>query len=113
MTGLDTPLTFKSHGQEIQYEGKLFYMGIIDILQQYNVRKRIEARYRQVHGAGWQGASCVHPDLYADRFIQFFDEYSQRQLAASNHGRLGEGEEQVDFETEPADGNKEDHAKQD
>jgi len=58
-------------------DGKIFYMGIIDILQQFNIRKRFEARYRRMGGKGWEAASCVHPNLYADRFIRFFDEYTQ------------------------------------
>ena len=56
-------------------DGKIFYMGVIDILQQFNIRKRLEARYRRLVGKGWEAASCVHPNLYADRFVRFFDEY--------------------------------------
>lgn len=78
-TGFEQPIKFKtSNGREHSCEGKIFYVGIIDILQQYNTRKRVEARYRRARGSGWQDASCVHPDLYAERFIRFFDEYSQR-----------------------------------
>ena len=72
------------------YEGKIFYMGIIDVLQQFNIRKRVEARWRRLQGGGWQDASCVHPDLYADRFVRFFDEYSQRMATIS------EGDEEQD-----------------
>ncbi|KAL7552673.1 hypothetical protein ACHAWF_015928 [Thalassiosira exigua] len=57
-------------------DGKIFYMGIIDILQQFNIRKRGEARWRRLGGKGWEAASCVHPAVYADRFLRFFDEYS-------------------------------------
>jgi hypothetical protein len=57
-----------------QVNHKIFYMGIIDVLQQFNLRKRIEAQMRIYQGDGWQDASCVHPDLYASRFLQFFDE---------------------------------------
>jgi 1-phosphatidylinositol-4-phosphate 5-kinase len=57
-------------------DGKIFYMGIIDILQQFNIRKRGEARYRRLGGKGWEAASCVHPNIYADRFIRFFEEYT-------------------------------------
>jgi len=58
--------------------GKIFYMGIIDVLQQFNTRKRIEAQYRRLLGSGWADASCVHPILYADRFLRFFDEYTKQ-----------------------------------
>jgi Phosphatidylinositol-4-phosphate 5-Kinase len=78
-TGLELPIKFKTpNGREHLCEGKVFYVGIIDILQQYNTRKRLESRYRRLRGAGWQDASCVHPDIYAERFVRFFDEYSQR-----------------------------------
>lgn len=56
---------------------KIYFMGVIDILQQFNSRKRVEARWRSFR-AGREGASCVHPQLYADRFMRFFDEYTQR-----------------------------------
>merc|ERR1719428_2506382 len=78
-TGLEKPIMFKSNtGKEHRCEGKIYYMGIIDILQQFNTRKRIETGYHRVEGSGWQDHSCVHPDVYAERFIKFFDEYSQR-----------------------------------
>lgn len=52
-------------------------VGIIDILQQFNIRKRVEAQYRRAGTTGWEAASCVHPTLYADRFVRFFDEYTK------------------------------------
>jgi len=66
-------------------DGKIFYMGIIDILQQFNIRKRLEARYRRLSGKGWEAASCVHPSIYADRFIRFFDEYTEGQQMQSTN----------------------------
>ena len=80
VSGFDLPLrrVDAKMGKIQYYEGKIFYMGIIDVLQQFNIRKRIEARWRRLQGGGWQDASCVHPALYADRFVRFFDEYSQR-----------------------------------
>ena len=96
-TGFPIPMMYKGpDGVEQPCEGKIFYMGIIDILQQYNVRKRFEARYRRVQGSGWQDASCVHPDLYAERFLKFFDEYTQRE----SQDVLEEGEEEVEFEND-------------
>jgi len=86
------PLLYNTQGKKQLIDGKIFYMGIIDVLQQFNVRKRIEARYRQLKGGGWEGASCVHPTLYAERFIRFFDEYSKgtipnyvNKMNESNH----------------------------
>ncbi len=78
-TAIDLPLEISIPGAPhlVEYcDGKIFYMGIIDILQQFNIRKRFEARYRRLAGKGWEAASCVHPKIYADRFIRFFDEYT-------------------------------------
>ena len=84
------------------YDGKIFYMGIIDVLQQFSIRKRAEARYRRLRGSGWQDASCVHPNLYADRFVGFFDEYSQRLARIEEEGDDDddddEGIEEMDFQ---------------
>jgi len=77
----DLPLKMPptSNDPHMKYcDGKIFYMGIIDILQQFNTRKRIEAQYRRLRGSGWADASCVHPILYADRFLRFFDEYTKQ-----------------------------------
>ena len=95
-TGFDMPLKVIVHGHEQVCEGKIFYMGIIDILQQYNIRKRFEARYRRLQSSGWQDASCVSPEIYAQRFVRFFDEYSQRGDVAvgrdAEQKAIGEGE---------------------
>jgi 1-phosphatidylinositol-4-phosphate 5-kinase len=93
-TGFDMPMKVIVHGQEQLCEGKIFYMGIIDILQQYNIRKRFEARYRRFQSSGWEDASCVNPHIYADRFVRFFDEYSQRGDNAANRAS-GEGGKQI------------------
>lgn len=96
--GYDMPMKFKTGtGREHVCEGKIFYVGIIDILQQYNTRKRVEAKYRRVSGSGWHDASCVHPDVYAERFVSFFDEFSQRD--PSKDVTLADGEEGVLFES--------------
>lgn len=79
-TGLDLPMKFTSerHG-EIEYDGKVFYLGVIDILQEYNSRKVVESRYRMLQGMDALEASCVAPKDYAARFVKFFDIYSFRQ----------------------------------
>jgi hypothetical protein len=88
-SGFNLPLKVNM-GVSTQYlDGKIFYMGIIDILQQFNVRKRLEARFRRIKGGGWEGASCVHPFVYADRFVRFFDEYTAtREAHFRNDGNL-------------------------
>jgi len=101
VSGFDLPLrrVDAKMGKIQYYEGKIFYMGIIDVLQQFNIRKRIEARWRRLQGGGWQDASCVHPALYADRFVRFFDEYSQRMAenaAGDEEENIGADEENVE-----------------
>lgn len=90
-TGTDLPLKLIVPGAPHMAEycdGKIFYMGIIDILQQFNIRKRLEARYRRLGGKGWEAASCVHPSIYADRFIRFFDEYTACAELTNEHASL-------------------------
>jgi hypothetical protein len=51
-------------------------MGIIDFLQKYNKRKRLETKWLTMkHGkVDHTTFSCVHPNLYADRFHKFMVE---------------------------------------
>jgi len=72
------PMVFNGKQGKMAYEGKIYYMGIIDILQQYNARKRCETKYRKFEVRGKAEPSCVSPDDYAERFILFFDQYSQK-----------------------------------
>ena len=76
--GLPMPMVWHGPKGDKLYEGKIFYFGIIDILQQYTAQKSIETRYRKLENIGPNGQdpSCVHPDEYARRFVLFFDEYS-------------------------------------
>ncbi len=74
--GLSMPMTWKGPQGERLYEGKIYYMGIIDVLQQYNVRKRVETAYRRMESRKGLEPSCVSPIDYANRFVSFFDEYS-------------------------------------
>jgi 1-phosphatidylinositol-4-phosphate 5-kinase len=83
--GLHLPLQVKGTQGEVQlYDGKIFYMGIIDILQEYNSRKAFETKYRSLQSRGKVEASCVRPRDYGDRFLSFFDEYSQRKQEAED-----------------------------
>jgi hypothetical protein len=99
VTGIELPMrrVDATRGKIQYYEGKIFYMGIIDVLQQFNIRKRIEAKLRRLQGGGWQDASCVHPNLYADRFVRFFDEYSQRMATIDEDDEDLENVEEVVF----------------
>ncbi len=82
-SGLVMPMVFNGKQGKMAYEGKIYYMGIIDILQQYNVRKRAETRYRKMEVRGKEEPSCVSPDDYAERFLAFFDQYSQKAKPAT------------------------------
>lgn len=94
------PMIFQGPKGERPYEGKIFYMGIIDILQQYNARKRVETSYRKMENTEGLDPSCVSPDDYADRFVTFFDQYSQ--TARTKHSK---SEEKTEIETTIIDKN--------
>ncbi len=52
---------------------EIYFAGIIDILQLYNTRKWGETMMRKAVGNSEKAISCVHPEAYADRFIEFLD----------------------------------------
>jgi 1-phosphatidylinositol-4-phosphate 5-kinase len=83
-TGLQLPMRIKGPQGELLYEGKIFYMGIIDILQEYSTRKALESRYRMFQSPTRLAASCVPPMEYGRRFIKFFDQYTKRELTAND-----------------------------
>ncbi|OQR92034.1 phosphatidylinositol-4-phosphate-5-kinase (PIPK-C) [Thraustotheca clavata] len=54
--------------------GFVYFVGIIDILQQYNTRKRAETFFKGFqHNA--KEISSVDPDLYGNRFLDFMEKY--------------------------------------
>jgi 1-phosphatidylinositol-4-phosphate 5-kinase len=78
-TGLQLPCKMKgTHNCDLMFDGKIFYMGVIDILQEYNTRKEIESVYRMIQSSSKTAASCVPPPAYCRRFLDFFDQYTQR-----------------------------------
>jgi len=62
-------------GDTVRVGGKVIYMGLLDVLQQYTIRKRAEAAFRRLFTANRTDASAVNPELYADRFLDFFAQY--------------------------------------
>lgn len=48
----------------------VLYMGIIDILQEYNLKKKLEHAYKAMK-IGPETISVVEPKLYAKRFFNF------------------------------------------
>jgi len=97
-TGLHLPLKLRGPaGGELIFEGKIFYMGIIDILQEYNSRKVFESRYRSFTAASRLSASCVPPRDYGERFLAFFDQFTKRADAK------GDKKEEEGIEIAPSD----------
>jgi len=93
------PMKYQTAKSIQYYDGKVFYMGIIDVLQKFDLRKRLESKLRRLQGSGWQDASCVPPQLYADRFIRFFDQYTQRTNTSLDQKEIDddESEEEIVF----------------
>jgi 1-phosphatidylinositol-4-phosphate 5-kinase len=54
----------------------LYFMGIIDILQQYDLRKRGENLLRRIVQPA-AGISAVDPAFYGDRFVQFLADHTR------------------------------------
>lgn len=54
--------------------GFVYFLGIIDILQQYNTRKIAETFFKGFRHNRKQ-ISSVHPNFYGDRFIEFVEQH--------------------------------------
>ena len=56
---------------------ELYFTGVIDFLQQYNGRKRMETGVHMfkwaMGGRNYLEASCVDPVSYSSRFVAFMD----------------------------------------
>lgn len=52
---------------------EIYFAGIIDILQFYNARKWGETIMRKAVGNSEKEISCVNPEAYADRFVNFMN----------------------------------------
>jgi len=50
--------------------GNIYFMGIIDILQKYNARKKFETAFKSI-SADVHEISCVDPQAYGRRFLSF------------------------------------------
>ncbi|RLN32340.1 hypothetical protein BBJ28_00022508 [Nothophytophthora sp. Chile5] len=59
------------HGRK---NGFVYFLGIIDILQQYNTRKIAETFFKGLRHNRKQ-ISAVNPDFYGDRFIEFMERH--------------------------------------
>mmetsp|Transcript_21720 Transcript_21720/g.26634 ORF Transcript_21720/g.26634 Transcript_21720/m.26634 type:complete len:545 (+) Transcript_21720:763-2397(+) len=79
---LTLPLNVTIGKHQQKCEGKIFYLGIIDILTQYTEWRKLEAQYKRLRR--WNQPSCVNPEKYADRFVIFFDEYTSSTRSSTN-----------------------------
>ncbi|KAL0797272.1 hypothetical protein Bca101_052446 [Brassica carinata] len=60
----------KNIREEEEWSDVIFYLGIIDIFQDYGVRKRIEHCYKSIQHSS-KTISAVHPKTYSSRFQDF------------------------------------------
>lgn len=50
----------------------MYHIAIIDYLTQFNYQKKLESFYKvQIKNQNSKLVSCVEPNLYGDRFIEF------------------------------------------
>lgn len=60
----------QSDNGEREVENVVLYFGVIDILQAYNVSKKLEHRFKSIVLDG-KAISAVDPGSYAERFRTF------------------------------------------
>ena len=60
----------------------VLYLGIIDILQDYNISKKIEHAYKSIHFDSLS-ISAVDPTFYSNRFLEFIRKVFPSSVAAS------------------------------
>jgi 1-phosphatidylinositol-4-phosphate 5-kinase len=51
----------------------VYYIGLIDFLQPWTTRKVVERKIKGFMGYDTNAVSCVTPEEYADRFLEFLD----------------------------------------
>lgn len=51
----------------------MYYMGLIDFLQPWTARKVVEKNLKGLMGYDTKAISCVDPEEYANRFLEFLD----------------------------------------
>jgi hypothetical protein len=67
-----SPFSGRPDGGIVSRNGKqVYYCGIIDMLQHYNLQKNAETLMRMAAGNSLQEISCVDPETYANRFVAF------------------------------------------
>jgi 1-phosphatidylinositol-4-phosphate 5-kinase len=72
LCGVDTGACAHVDGKRLGRKA-MYYFGLIDFLQPFNWKKELEWKWKRLRYG--EGFSCVPPDEYADRFLQFMDAY--------------------------------------
>lgn len=60
----------------------IYYLGIIDILQPYNIRKKVEHAIKSITESSTD-ISCVEPKTYSNRFQSFIQEHTTTAVSVS------------------------------
>jgi hypothetical protein len=60
------------HGRRKGYRA-VYYLGLIDFLQPWTARKVVERKLKGLMGQDTDAISCVDPEAYANRFLEFLD----------------------------------------
>ena len=68
-----SPLSIQ-YGTNVHGQLERYYLGVIDFLQPYNYKKEIEYRCKSLMYEK-NAYSCVPPEIYAQRFIDFIDQH--------------------------------------
>ena len=70
--GVDGGALSVLHGKRLGRRA-VYYFGIIDFLQPWTMRKVLERELKHLMGYNKHAISCVHPNEYSARFINFLD----------------------------------------
>jgi hypothetical protein len=70
--GVDGGLLSVIHGSR-RGDRAVYYLGLIDFLQPWTARKVVERRLKALLGYDINAISCVTPEDYASRFLEFLD----------------------------------------
>lgn len=54
---------------------EVYFLGIIDVLQVFNWKKKLEGMYKGLMGESSNEISCVEPGRYADRLVMFIGKH--------------------------------------
>lgn len=69
---------FGATDEQNQPVAEIYFMGIIDILQPYNLKKRLEHSFKSISHPETE-ISSVEPTFYATRFINFIKEHTSTE----------------------------------